>query len=137
MMYRWAAFSALITFAKMKSANALPLLNVAPAGMGGPKIGTSLLRDTATLYWVFSVHGFIAFTIINTCWNCDRILRGLKGSAPGSWSNKLKNRHYYTFKIEFQLFISIQLLFFQFNTRRTDILYYLKGPMGQICPFMF
>lgn len=48
--YLCAAFSALITFARTKSANVFPLANVAPWGTGGPNIGTSLLLDTATLY---------------------------------------------------------------------------------------
>lgn len=74
-----------MTFARIKSAKAFPFVNVAPCRTGGPKMGTSLLLDTATLYCVFSVQGFTARTMMNTCWNWERILRGLNGNAPGSW----------------------------------------------------
>ena len=37
------------------------------------------------LYWVFSVQGLWALTIMKTCWNCDLML-GMNGSAPGSWN---------------------------------------------------
>lgn len=45
----WAAFSALMTFARRKSRNTEDLGKVTPSGMTGPKVGTSLERVTATL----------------------------------------------------------------------------------------
>ena len=46
---RWAAFSALITLVNRNLVKAADLGNSAPAGMGGPNIGTFLDRVTATL----------------------------------------------------------------------------------------
>lgn len=45
---RWAACSAFTILARRNSEKAFDLGNVAPAGMGGPKTGTSFDRLTAT-----------------------------------------------------------------------------------------
>ena len=46
---RCAAFSALITFVSKNLVKVLPFEKTAPAGIGGPNIGTFLLRVTAML----------------------------------------------------------------------------------------
>lgn len=46
----WAAFSALMTFARRKSRNTEDLGKVTPSGIRGPKEGMSLERVTATLH---------------------------------------------------------------------------------------
>ena len=45
-----------------------------------------LINVITYLYWVLGVHGLIALTTMNTCWNWDRILFGVNGWASGSWN---------------------------------------------------
>ena len=45
----WAAFSALMTLVRRNLVKVVPLVKSAPAGMGGPNMGTFLLRVTAIL----------------------------------------------------------------------------------------
>ena len=78
------AFSAFIIFVSKKLVKALDFGNVIDFfGRGGPNVGTDFDLLTATLYDVWSEHGLLTRTTMNTCWNCDLIF-GMNGRAPGS-----------------------------------------------------
>ena len=42
-------------------------------------------QQLSYLYWVAAEAVWCALTMMNTCWNCDRIDLGVNDKAPGSW----------------------------------------------------